>query len=193
MTKDSFKLYSKLISGFYIKMKRMPSYAEMCKIFGFKSKNAVFKKVNELVAKGVIEKDARGRLLPGSLAKPLKLLGTVQAGFPSPAEEETCDLISLDEYLISSPQSTYLVKVEGDSMVDAGIHPGDLVLVQRNLTARSGDVVVARVDNEWTLKFFIKDGSKVLLKPGNKKYPVITPKNELVIAGVVIANVRKYR
>lgn len=171
----------------------MPSYAEMCGLFHVSSKNAVFGRVKRLVEEGLLEKDGKGRLLPINLGRPVRLLGSVQAGFPSPAEEETIDLISLDEYLISSPQSTYLVKVEGDSMIEAGICPGDLILVQRNLTARSGDIVIARVDNEWTLKFFVKEGARVLLKPGNKKYPVIIPKNELVIAGVVIADVRKYR
>jgi DNA polymerase V len=123
----------------------------------------------------------------------VRILGLVQAGFPSPAEEETIDLISIDEYLISNPQATFLLKVEGDSMLDAGIHPGDLVLIQKGLAPKSGDVVVACVDNQWTLKYFEKEQGKIILRAANKKYPPIEPKQELIIGGVVIANVRKYR
>lgn len=187
------KSYADRIDGFYAKARRMPSYAEMLSLFGLRSKNAVFKRVASLVRSGLLKKDRTGRLIPAAIQTPVRLLGLIQAGFPSPAEEETLDLMSLDEYLIRNPQSTYLLKVEGDSMIDAGIRPGDLVLVQRDLTPHLNDIVIARVDNEWTLKYFDKYKGRVVLRPGNRKYPVIEPKEELVIGGVVIANVRKYR
>lgn len=171
----------------------MPSYSEMLSIFGLHSKNAAFKRISALIKEGYLEKDKTGRILPKKLLKPAMLLGTITAGFPSPAEEELVDTMSLDEYLIPNPQATYLLKVDGDSMIDAGIHPKDLVLVQRNLTPKTGDIVVAQIDGEWTLKYFDKKGDKVCLKAANQKYPAIIPKQELVIAGVVIANVRKYK
>ena len=171
----------------------MPSYSEMLKLFRLKSKNAIYKRVLYLVRAGYLNKDSSGRLTPGRLLKPARILGLVTAGFPSPAEEELTDTMSLDEYLISNPQATYLLNVDGDSMIDAGIHPGDLVLVQKNLTPKTGDIVVAQVDGDWTLKYFEKRGAVVSLRAANKKYPLIIPKQELVIAGVVIANVRKYR
>ena len=185
--------YAEDISGFYRRNRRMPSYSEMLKVFGLRSKNAVFKRVASLVKEGVLDKDRSGRIIPKRLTAPARLLGSVAAGFPSPAEEELADTMSLDEYLISNPQATYLLKVDGDSMTEAGIRPGDLVLVQKNLSPRSGDIVVAQVDGAWTLKYFYKKGSAVMLKAANKKYPDITPKEELIIAGVVIANVRKYK
>lgn len=193
MDKSLLKQYSKLLNDFYLTAKRMPSYSEMLKLFRLKSKNAVFKRVSQLIHEGFIQKDATGRLLPSRLQKPVRLLGHIQAGFPSPAEEETVDLMSLDEYLISNPEATFLLKVDGDSMIEAGIHPGDLVLIQKNLTPKHGDIVVACVDNEWTIKYFEKRKGKVLLRAANKKYPVVEPKQELVIAGVVIANIRKYK
>jgi DNA polymerase V len=193
MNKDNLKEQADKLDGFYLKNKRMPSCSEMLKIFGFRSKNAVFKKVNQLVRSGLFAKDRTGRLIPAGVQKPVRLLGFIQAGFPSPAEEETVDLMSLDEYLISNPQATYLLKVSGDSMLDAGIHPGDLVLVQKNLTPKNGDIVVACVDKDWTLKYFDKLKGRVILRAANKKYPSLEPKEELVIAGVVIANVRKYK
>ena len=187
------KDYAEKIKDFYARHRRMPSYAEMLSVFEVKSKNAVFKRIKALVAKGLLDKDPRGRIVPKRVTNPLPLAGSIEAGFPSPAEEELHDLMSLEEYLISNPRATYLLKVSGDSMIDAGIHPGDLVLVQKNLDPRSGDIVVARVDDEWTLKFFQKKGKKVNLKAANDKYTAIVPRQELIIAGVVIANVRKYR
>jgi len=189
MTKENIEY----IRNFFVKRKRMPSYSEMLVIFHFKSKNAVFKRVGALVREGFLEKDAKGRIIPGRLFKPLTVLGSISAGFPSPAEEELRDVMSLDEYLIKNPQATYILKVDGDSMIDAGIHQGDLVLVEKNRAPKTGDIVIAHVDDEWTLKYFEKKGNRIYLRAANEKYPVIMPKQELVIAGVVIANVRKYR
>ncbi|MBN1871269.1 MAG: repressor LexA [Candidatus Omnitrophica bacterium] len=185
--------YAKVITSFYKTHKRMPSYSEMLKVFRVRSKNAVFRRVKNLVEKGILEKDHTGRIVPKRLPQSLKVLGVVTAGFPSPAEEELVDTMSLDEYLISNPQATYLLKVDGDSMLDAGIHPGDLVLVEKNLIPKTGDIVVAQIDGEWTLKYFDKKNRRVELRSANQKYPAIIPKRELIIAGVVIANVRKYR
>ena len=193
MDAGRLKDYAGKIEAFYLRARRMPSYGEMLKVFGLRSKNAVAKRIAALVEAGFLRKDAKGRVLPRAVQRPVRLLGFVQAGFPSPAEEETLDLMSLDDYLIQNPQATFLVKVEGDSMIDAGIHPGDLVLVQKNLTPRPGDIVIARVDNEWTLKYFEKRKGDVILRAANKNYPPITPRQELVIGGVVIADVRKYR
>ncbi len=171
----------------------MPSYSELMSLLGFKSKNSAFKITKELIKTGLLQKDKTGKLIPTNLQKPARLLGYVRAGFPSPAEEETVDLMSLDEYLISNPDATFLLKVEGDSMTEAGIMPGDLVLVQKNVSPKHGDIVIACVDTEWTLKYFEKDKNKIQLRAANKKYPLIHPKEELIIGGVVIANVRKYR
>ena len=78
-------------------------------------------------------------------------------------------------------------------MIDAGIMPDDLVIVERGRQARHGDIVIAQVDGDWTMKYYEKHGAKVQLRAANKKYPLIEPKAELVIGGVVIANVRKYK
>ena len=186
-------VYLAPVHAFYRLRKRMPSYSEMLGLFGLRSKNAVAKRIARLVTAGLLIKDTTGRLLPSAVQRPARLLGYIKAGFPSPAEEETADLMSLDEYLISNPEATFVLKVDGDSMVDAGILAGDLVLVQRNLTPKHGDIVVANVDEEWTLKYFERIRGAVLLRPANKKYQPIHPQRELIIAGVVIANVRKYK
>jgi len=193
MDREDLKANAEKIHSFYSRYKRMPSYSDLLKLFGLRSKNAVYKRVSKLVSEGIFSRDSLGRLLPSKLQKPVRLLGLIQAGFPNPAEEELVDLISLDEYLISNPQATFLLKVGGDSMIDAGIHSGDLVLVQRNLTPKHGDIVIASVDGDWTLKYFEHIKGKVVLRAANKNYPLIEPRSELTIGGVVIANVRKYK
>ena len=78
-------------------------------------------------------------------------------------------------------------------MIDEGIKEGDLVLVERGRQPAHGDIVIAQVDGDWTMKYYEKKGGKVVLRAANKKYPLIEPKRELIIGGVVIANVRKYK
>jgi len=122
----------------------------------------------------------------------IPLLGIVEAGFPSPAEEELIDTMTLDEYLIKNKEATYLLQASGDSMIDAGILPGDLVLVERGKEAKDGDIVIAEVDHKWTMKYLRKRGQKIFLQSANKKYPPIYPTEELKIAAVVQAVIRKY-
>lgn len=197
MTRDlkEEKLRSRVrdISHFYREKGRMPSFSEIGEIVAFRSKNAVFKLVNKLEQLKFVERDEKGRLIPGSIASPVRILGTVEAGFPSAAEEALADTLSLDEFLIQNPEATFLLKVSGDSMVEAGILPGDMVLVDKGQAAKSGDIVIAEVDGEWTMKYLKKKGESVALIPANPLYKPIRPKKELKIAGVVTAVVRKYR
>jgi len=192
-SRDTIQSRVKDISNFYHKNGRMPSFSEIGELVGFRSKNAVSKFVNKLEQHGVLEKDEKGKLIPRSITSTTRVLGTVEAGFPSPAEEELADTMSLDEFLIRNPQATFLLKVSGDSMSGAGILPGDMVIVDKGQTPRSGDIVIAEVDGEWTMKYLKKRGGDVTLVPANPKYRPIKPKKELSIAGVVTAVVRKYR
>ncbi len=171
---------------------RAPSYREMLALFGYRSKNAVHGLVRKLERMGYLRK-SRGRLAPtAQLTGALKLLGAVQAGFPSPAEEELADTLSLDDFLVERPDATYILTVSGDSMIEAGIHPGDLVLVEKGRAPRERDIVVAQVDDEWTLKYFSRDADGILLLPANRAYAAIRPRRSLVIGGVVRAVIRKY-
>ena len=171
----------------------MPSFSEIGDMVGMKSKNAVYKLVNKLEKLKVLERDDKGRLIPVSIASSVKMLGTVEAGFPSPAEEELSDTLSLDDLLVKNPQATFLLKVSGYSMSEAGILPGDMVIVDKGQSPKNGDIVIAEVDGEWTMKYLDKSGDSVTLMPANPKFKPIKPKKELKIAGVVTAVVRKYR
>lgn len=189
-----FPLVVRKLRNFYQKSKRLPTYSELQKLLGYQSKGGVSGLIPHLIKRDIVRRDSSGRLLPSPLLKGgLRLLGSVQAGFPSPAEEELIDTLSLDEFLIRNPQASYLVKVSGDSMIDAGIMPGDLVIVERGREPKFGDIVIAQVDGQWTMKYYEKLQGKAVLRPANQKYPLIQPRQELVIGGVVVANVRKYK
>lgn len=182
-----------LLRRFYEKNRRLPSYAEMLALFKVKSKNAIFRFTKKLIEAGFIAKDEAGRLTPAASLFGVKILGSVSAGFPSPAEEELADAISLDDYLIKNKQASFLLKVSGNSMQNAGIRPGDLVIVERGRDPKNNDIVVAEVDHEWTIKRFVKMNNKIVLMAENPRYKPIIPKQELNIGGVVVGVIRKYR
>jgi repressor LexA len=184
--------YLAKITGFYKKNRRMPNYTEIMSLVGFKSRDSVSKLVKKLERQGFLSRDHKGFLIPKKLYGEVKVLGYVEAGFPSPAEEELVDTMTLDEWLIRNKEATFMLKVKGDSMIDAGIMEGDMVLLERGKEAKSGDIVVAEVDGAWTMKYLEKKGGKVRLLPANKNYKPIEPKEELKVAAVVTAVIRKY-
>jgi len=188
---DAHALFPPIIQ-FYRSRHRMPSLRELAALFGFRSQNAAAKVVAKLIEAGLVAKDRTGRLLPTQHFAPLRVLGSVEAGFPSPAEEELGDTMDLEEFLIRNKEATYMLKVTGDSMIEAGLLPGDLVLVERRADAKDGDIVIAQIDQGWTMKYFRKRGRKIWLEPANKKYQPIYPTQELKIAAIVIAAIRKY-
>src|SRR3989344_6345536 len=118
-------IYQTKLESFYEDNKRMPAYSEMMKLFGFKSKNAVFKVVEKLIDAGLVAKDHLGRLIPtDSFAENIAsvpLLGLVTAGFPATVEEEMAETVSLEDMLIEKKAFTYMLEVDGDSMIDAHI------------------------------------------------------------------------
>ena len=188
--------YQKKLESFHFREKRMPTYSEMAKLFGFKSKNAVFRVVKKLMDAGLVTKDHLGRLIPtesfaeNSISVPM--LGFVTAGFPATVEEELADTVNLDNLLIKNKPLTYMLEVDGDSMIDAHIEKGDMVLVEKTENAKDGQIVIAEVDGEFTMKYFRKSGQKVWLEPANKNYKSIYPEHSLNIIAVLKAVIRKY-
>lgn len=123
----------------------------------------------------------------------LRKLGTIEAGFPSPAEEELLDTITLDEWLIKRREATYMLEVKGLSMMNAGILPGDTALVERGREPKHGDIVIACVDGKWTMKYYhILANKKIALVPANPKFTPIYPQEELRVEAIVTAIIRRY-
>ncbi|HEY4512549.1 MAG TPA: S24 family peptidase, partial [Candidatus Paceibacterota bacterium] len=159
---------------------------------GFKSKNAVFKVVEKLIEAGMVAKDHLGRLVPSETLGEVPMLGFVTAGFPATVEEELADTVNLDDLLIKNKPLTYMLEVDGDSMIDAHIEKGDMVLVEKTTAAKDMQIVIAEVDGEFTMKYFRKKGEKAWLEPANKNYKPIYPEHSLNINAVVKAVIRKY-
>jgi repressor LexA len=184
---------------------RAPSLAEIALAFGFASRNAAQKHVQALVADGLLEQapgQKRGLRLPGGGADllPLPVLGRVAAGTPISAEgvarlglhADAGEQLWLDRRLFS-PRPDYLLKVQGDSMIDDGILDGDLVGVHRTPEARDGQTVVARVDGELTIKRLQRARKTIRLLPRNPAHaPIeVEPGQDFAIEGVYCGLVRK--
>ena len=118
----------------------------------------------------------------------------VRAGFPSPAEDFQVQRIDLMKELVRHPQASYLLRIRGDSMRDAGIFDGDVVLVDKAITPRSGQVVVAVVDGEFTCKTLQLRAGRIQLKAANPSYPDILPTDgqTIEIWGVVVAAIKQF-
>ncbi|KMN49750.1 error-prone repair protein UmuD [Chromobacterium violaceum] len=135
-------------------------------------------------------------LIPQPGGQPLPLvLSPVQAGFPSPADDYLDDNINLHDYLVTDPPATFIVRVRGDSMIGAGIDNGDLLVVDKGLTANHGDIVIAVLDGEFTVKRLHRMRGRCALIAENPAYPPIrlADGQELEIWGVVRGCVKRFR
>ena len=187
-----YQEYKNKILNFYKSRKRMPSYSEIMSILNFKSKNSVHKIINKMVEDNTVYKDSSGKIIPNNIYNGVQILGLVEAGIPSVADEEILDTISFDDYLLSDKVQSYVLEVKGDSMIEECIKEGDLVIVEKREEAKDGDIVIAEVDGGWTMKYFRKKGNRVYLEPGNKKYKPIYPEYDLKIGAIVTGVIRKY-
>ncbi len=204
-----YKKLSEKVYEFYETKHRMPSFQELTNIFTVSSKDTVARIVEDLVNLEFIDKDKNGKLLPkferfksqnyrpkktlSQKVFSLKMLGLVEAGFPSFVDAEDLETISLEDWLVGDKNATFILKVKGESMIEAGIMDGDYVIVERGREPKSGDVVLANVDSGWTLKYYKKDRQGVYLEPANKKFKIIRPKQDLEIPAVVVSVIRKYK
>ncbi len=189
---SKFEQKEKIVQ-FYKRNKRMPGYQEIMDMLGFKSKNSVHKLITWLVEEGVVSKDSQGRITPNRVLGEIPLLGLVEAGMPTLAEQETLDTISVEDFLVEDKDKSYLLEVKGDSMINAHIEEGDYVLVERKGEPRLGDIVIAEVDGGWTMKYYRKDKKgKPYLEPANPKYDNIYPEESFRVAAIVKAVIRKY-
>lgn len=130
------------------------------------------------------------RPIPCKIGPELKLplfVSTIEAGFPSPAENTLDKALDLNELLIHHPEATFFVRVSGDSMIKAGISEGDLLIVDRSLSPAHGKIVIAVVDGEFTVKRLELLKDQVILRPENDNYEpiVIRDQQDLIIWGVV--------
>jgi DNA polymerase V len=118
----------------------------------------------------------------------------ISAGFPSPADDYIEDRIDLNIELIRNPSSTFFGRVNGDSMINAGIGDGDLIVIDKSIEPRDGSIVVCVIDGEFTVKRFQKINGEILLVPENEKYKAIkiTNENDFRVWGTVTYTIKKH-
>ncbi len=186
--------YLAILQDYYARHRVLPPYSKIQQLLGFRSKSPVAALVERFKARGWLAATPERRLIPGERFFERALAqSAVQAGLPNTAEDPRIDGLAIDAFLVERPSRTTLITVKGDSMIDAGIHPGDIVVVERGATAQPGDIVVAIVDDEFTLKILDQEKGRFVLRPANPAYPVIRPKGALEIFGIVVGQFRKYR
>ena len=171
-----------------------PTIREIASEFGFSSTGTVRDYLTALCKKGYImleEKKSRAIELTEKAMLTIPILGQVPAGVPVLALENVEDYFNVDK-LFSQKDELFFLRVEGDSMIDAGIMPEDLVLVKKQPCAQDKDIVVCRVDGEVTVKILKSRENKFFLEPANKNYSIIALNERSQIIGKVITVVRKY-
>jgi|LauGreDrversion4_2_1035121.scaffolds.fasta_scaffold481959_2 repressor LexA len=182
------------LQSYYAEHRVLPSYARLMSLLGFASKSAVKKVLERLEGMGMLERTPDGDWAPSERFFDRAIATQpVPAGMPISADSDVHEQITIDRFLIQQPNKTVLIRVKGDSMVDAGIHDGDLAVVERKTEATQGDIVVAVVDDQFTLKTLARDKDGYHLLPANPNYPVIRPNGKLEIFGVLVGLVRKYQ
>lgn len=186
--------YLAKLQDYYADWKSIPSYASLCGVFGIASKSWVKAILDRLGEAGFIERTPDGIWIPTDqfFARPLAD-ASVPAGLPLMVGATQGEYHIIDEMLIDTPSKTTLIKVKGDSMSGAGIHDGDVAVVEKRDLASAGDIVVAIVDGEFTLKTLDRERGKFILRPENPAYPIIRPQGTLEIFGVLVGLVRRYR
>jgi repressor LexA len=178
-----------------------PTLREICSEFGMKSTRAASDHLLALERKGYIARTrdrSRGIELmgprPTAAGQSVPLVGRIAAGEPILAQENISDRITLDQTLLKG-EGNFLLEVQGESMIEAHICPGDQILVRPQETAANGDIVVAMIEDEATVKRFEKKGDRLRLLPENAKMDpiVIRDPRELKIVGIVVGLIRRYR
>ncbi len=164
-------------------------------MFGLASKSGIHLFMKGLEKEGYVKKMGEDYIATDKLGA-LPLYEYVQAGVPTSATDEVQAEINIQWFLVRKPQSTFLVKVKGDSMKDAGIMDEDVVIVDQALKNPSeGDIVVALVDGNdtFTVKYFMKDKEgKKYLQPANDEFEPIYPRHNMEIIGKVVGTFRRY-
>ena len=179
----------------YARMGCIPSYSQMAKSLGFKAKNSAYKLTQRLIASGHLIRSTGGRLAPGCSFFTLEISDDdVRAGFG--AQGSATGLLqaqALDQLLVSRPSKTMLLKVRGESMVDAGIYGGDVAVVETSSQAVHGDIVIAEIDGSPTIKELKMVRGKYCLIAHGVGEKTVAPKESLNIIGVVRGIVRSYK
>ncbi len=179
------------LQDYYARYRTLPSYSTLLNVFAVRSKSGVAKLIAELRESGHLKMTPDQRLAPTARFFERTVHGQVRAGLPDHGQEAP-DFLNIDAYLVQKPSRSNLVRVRGDSMIDMGLLDGDFVVIEQNRHARIGEIVVAVIEGEQTVKILDQERGRFVLRPANAAYPVIRPQAALEIIGVVVGSCRSY-
>ena len=185
--------YLAALRMYYGKHGVLPSYARIGQLVGMSSKASVAEMLGRLKRETFLDSTPDRRLRPGPRFHEREVADHVRAGTPSEKSDAPMETLNLDAFLFRDRRDTSMIRVKGDSMIDAGIREGDIVVIERRSDARSGEIVVAIIDGEFTLKRLAYERGRPVLRAENAAYAAIRPATDLKIFGVVIGLVRSYR
>lgn len=189
---SSFEKYLSLLKKYIFKHRQLPSFEVMLSVMWVRSKSAVHHFFQELMEYGFITKEGRA-YEPTSKLFSLPAFESIRAGFPTVPTEETPHDINIYDYLVPNPDWVILVRVVWDSMKEAGIMQWDMVVVDKNRSAQPGDIVIAEIDGEFTMKYLEKEKKKWLfLRAWNPNYMDLFPKKSMSVVWVVTGTFRNY-
>ena len=184
--------YLAKLRDYHAEHRLLPSYSKIAALLGLRSTSAVAAMVKRMKAVGVLESGPGGRLLPGRAFFTRPIAETERGGDAAPTHSRASDGINIDAFLIGQPSRTVLVTVKDDSMTDAGLIPGDVVIVKTGAPAQPGDVVAAIQDDDLTVKFLDRGETGFFLRAGNKAQTMIRPADDPNLLGVVVGMFRRY-
>jgi repressor LexA len=187
-----------VLQDYYARHRLIPSYSAISALLGFSAKTAAAALVTRLEAAGYLRRTPDRRLTPTErfFERP-RSVASVRAGMPEAALDTCADMVTIDSLLVRKPSQSFFVPIKGDSMRDAGLLEGDTAVCEQGKEAKPGDIVVAVVNDELTIKTLMqenlgKQGKRLVLKPENPAYPILRP-DPLEIIGVVTGSFRSYR
>jgi repressor LexA len=189
--RSSLTEYLSSLQDYFATHQVIPSITELSTLWSIAGRSWTHRLVQRMKQAGFLEDSPGRRLRPGPRFFERSIVDTVTAGIPQAANDAPAETLSIDRFLIGKPSETELFQVRGDSMVGAQIADGDYVVIERRPFAHAGDVVLARVDGEFTLKILARDGSGYFLEAANPAYQPIRPLHGLAVHGVMIGLFRR--
>jgi SOS regulatory protein LexA len=183
--------YLAALQTYWKRQQAFPSMAKLCDVVGLTSTSSVFALIGRLADAGYLER-TEGRIAPTKRFFARPLVSTVRAGVPQPVGQDAVELLTIDDFLIGDPNRTVLCRVRGDSMKDAGLLDNDIVVVEKNSATKAGDIVVAIVDDEYTIKTLrLNAQGRYYLQAANTAFADIHPAGSLEVFGVVTGSFRR--
>jgi len=183
--------YLGALQDYFARHQVIPSITGLSSLWGISGRSWTHRLVQRLKEGGYLEETPGRRLRPGGRFYERNVADTVSAGLPVPSNEVLRQGLAIDRFLVTHPSHTELFEVRGDSMIGAQIADGDFVIIERRADARPGEIVLAHVDGEFTLKHLARDDAGLYLRPDNPSYLPIRPQATLEIYGVMVGLFRR--